>query len=38
MDYMSTIAYIPAGRDNRITREKLIKLKTEVFNNAQQDN
>lgn len=26
MDYMSIIAYIPAGRDNRITREKLSRL------------
>ena len=26
MDYMSIIAYIPAGRENRITREKLSRL------------
>lgn len=26
MDYMSIIAYIPAGRDNSITREKLSRL------------
>ncbi len=26
MDYMSIIAYIPAGRENRITREKLSTL------------
>ncbi len=40
MDYMSIIACIPIGRANRITLyvlEELLKLKTEVFNNAQQD-
>ena len=26
MDYMSIIAYIPAGRENRITREELSRL------------